>query len=222
MKKLMILSFLLLPFLSGDIYGQRRRPITAGEIDRIVTEQMRERWQRRVEGVTQRFNDALTRESEANQQAEYAERHFPNTPIARGYRQAANAATMERARAELAYRLQAQRNPFRYDSETERFNEWYDKVMPDRSPQSRKGDLLVPRNSENRRDPSDRVERTISGYGYGSPVKGKIQDRLTPSGDNDRSGRTDRGSNSDSTGGSGGSDKKDWRDSQREWADRRP
>lgn len=144
MKKLMILSFLLLTLLPGDIYGQRRRRITAGEVDRIVTQQLRERWQRQVEAVTQRFNGALTREYEARRQADYAERYFPNTPIARSYRQAANAASMERARAELAYRLQAQQGRVIRDPETERANEWYERVRPDRGPQSRKGDLSAP------------------------------------------------------------------------------
>lgn len=223
MKKLMILSFLLLAFLPSDLYGQGRRRVTPGEIYRLWEQQERARWQRQIEGPTQRLNNAFSREAEAHRQAAYAERYFPNTPIARSYRQAANAASMERARAELDYRLRTERNRVITPDETYRYNLWYDKVMRDRGgAQSRKGDLPFSRNSDNRRDPSDRVERTISGYGYGGPVKGKIQDRLTPSGDNDRGGRTDRGSNSDSTRGSGGGDKKDWRDSQREWADRRP
>lgn len=249
MKKLLTVSFLLLTFLSGVSYGQNGpwgpypsprfpsgRPISPySQAARIAREQAIRAWQeqkRQIEAgweqdrlVRERYGNALRREQEAQRQAAYAERYFPNTAVSRSYREAANAASMERARAELSYSMRVQES-IRGWGVTSTPPEWMrsqQRTWAERreSPQSRKGDLPFSRNSDNRREPSDRVERTISGYGYGGPVKGKIQDRLTPSGDNDRGGRIDRGSNSDSTRGSGG-DKKDWRDSQREWADRRP
>lgn len=244
MKKLMILSFLLLTFLSGDIYGQngpwgpwppssprypRGRPISPwGQAARIAREQARRAWQeqkRQIEAgweqdriVRERYGNALRREREAHWQAQYAERYFPNTAIARSYRQAANAASMDRARAELTYTMRVQESMRRWGI-TLNPPEWMRSPQMTgterrESPQSRKGDLPFSRNPDDRRDPSDRVRGTISGYGYGGPVKGKIQDRLPASRDNDRGGRTDRSPNSGSTRDSGGRDRGDWRDSK--------
>lgn len=211
----MILSTLFLTFLASDLYAQARRPMTPGEAARMYEQYSRERWQRQMDGVTQRYNDALTREEAAHRQAEYAERHFPNSPIARSYRQTANGASWERARAELAYKMtRDKRGPGvnSYEShQTDDYNRFYDKVRPDRSPQSRKGDLPFSRNSDTRREPSDQGGRTVSGYGYGGTVKGKIQDRLAPSGDNNRSGNKEWADR-----------QRERADRQREWADRRP
>ena len=124
MKKLIILSFLLLTFQSSDLYGQtgpwgprvppssgfpRGRPMSPwGQAARIAREQawryvqeqkrqIEAGWeQHRVEG--EHYGNALRREQEAHRQAEYAERYFPNTAVSRSYRQAANEASMNRAR----------------------------------------------------------------------------------------------------------------------------
>ncbi len=305
MKKLIILSLLLLTFQSSNVYGQtgpwgprvqpspsfpRGRPMSPwGQAARIAREQawryvqeqkrqIEAGWeQHRVEG--ERYGNALRREQEAHRQAEYAERYFPNTAVSRSYRQAANEASMNRARAEITYMNRTQETMRRWGISstppdwmrsgqwtTERrgspqsrkgdlpFSRQFDNrrnpsdrvertisgygygprvtgKIQDRlstsdndrgSPQSRKGDLPFSRQSDNRRDPSDRVERTISGYGYGPRVTDKIQDRLPATSDNDRGGRTGRSSDSGSTRSSGDGDKKDWRDAQRERADRRP
>jgi hypothetical protein len=248
MKKLMILSTLLLAFLPTDLHGQNGpwgprvppsprfpegRPISIRrQAARIVRENLVRAWQeqkRQIDAgrerdriVRERYDNALRREWEARKQAEYVERQFPNTALARGYRQLANAASIMRRREEFNYTRpsrEAMQRLGRTSYRPERMGS-YRWASPEQreNPQSRKGDLPFSRSSDNRRDPSDRVERTISGYGYGPRVAGKIQDRLPSTTDSDR--RTDRSSSS--TRSSDDSDKKDWRDRQREWADRRP
>lgn len=249
MKKLMVLSILLLASVSTNLYGQNGpwgpmgpasprfpggRPISLwGQAARITKEQLVRAWQekkRQIEAgweqnriAGERYVDALRREREAQRDAEYVERQFPNTAVARGYRQLANVATMMRQREEFNYR-RGSREAMQRMGITSTRPEWrgsYQWASPERreNPQSRKGDLPFSRSSDNRREPSDRIERTISGYGYGPRVANKIQDRLPSSNDNDRSRANDRSSNSGSTSGS---DNRDWRDRQREAADRRP
>jgi hypothetical protein len=240
MKKLMILSVLLLTFLSSDLYGQDgprgARSSPRSQRGRMISPHRRgtgfdpERarqawleWKRQIEAgweekriANERYGNALRREREAQRQAEYAERYFPNTAISRSYRQAANAASMNRVREEDNRRNRLQESMRRWGVTPPEYMRSRRMTGTERreSPQSGKGDLPFSRNSDNRRDPSDRTERTISGFGYGPRVTDKIQDRLPAARDNDHGGRTGRSSDSGSTRGSSRGDRGDWRDSK--------
>jgi len=97
----------------------RGRPTTpAGQVGRFIRDRAWEaaRQQavraqqayREAQNARQRYGDALRREWEADRRAAYAEWVNPHSVQARGLRQAANQASMERARAEAAARLRHQ------------------------------------------------------------------------------------------------------------------